>query len=274
MFLHTVTTRKLRCLYYIEIQPIMRTTLRFLLSFPVLLLLPSLFLNANNGALAYIYPVSNIVVDGNGSDWPTSIKVHPLSHIFYGDGLSGPEDGSAEWRGGYDSRSGYLYFLVTMQDNDYVKTPDNSHYSSHDFQVLYLDPKHAKKGSGVIAYELDEHHRKIVEQEGLLFYPQVKNASFDHVEIGIKRINNTVTYEWKIKVAGPLKPGRVIGFDYAVFDKDTEEDHVMLTWGNTGGNKFTNSNLIGDIMLLEASNETATVKGALEWKGEAKFRTI
>ncbi|MEM1257489.1 MAG: serine hydrolase [Bacteroidota bacterium] len=240
-----------------------------LFPFYVLLFLSSFGLQANNGALAYIYPLSKITVDGDGTDWPASVKAYPLPHVFYGEGLSGPEDGSALWRGGYDPKSGHLYFLVTMVDDDYVKTPDNSHYSSHDFQVLYIDPMHTKSGSGVIAYELDEDHRKIVEQEGLLFYPQVKNASFDEVEIAIKRTNDTVTYEWKIKVTGTLKPGRVIGFDYAVFDKDTDEDHVMITWGNTGGNKFTNSNLLGDIMLLEATEEPTLVKGTLKWEGEA-----
>ncbi|MEO0571934.1 MAG: serine hydrolase [Bacteroidota bacterium] len=246
----------------------MKSTTRSSFSFLVLLLFSSLGLHANNGALAYIYPISNITIDGNGADWPASIKTYPLSHIFYGNGLTGPEDGSALWRGGYDATSGHLYFLVTMADNDYVKTPDNNHYSSHDFQVLYIDPMHTKKGSGVIAYELDEDHRKIVEQEGLFFYSQVKNASFDQVEIAIEKRGKTVTYEWKIKVSGSLNPGRVIGFDYAVFDKDTDEDHVMLTWGNTGGNKFTNSNLIGDVMLLGPSDQPATVKGALQWKGE------
>ncbi len=247
----------------------MKSSTRSFFYFLVLLLSLSFYVHANNGALAYIYPISNITVDGNGADWPVSIKPYPLSNIFYGDGLSGPEDGSAQWRGGYDAISGHLYFLVTMLDNDYVKTPDNSHYSSHDFQVLYIDPKHTKKGSGVIAYELDEDHRKIVEQEGLLFYPQVKKASFDQVEIAIKRTGKTVTYEWKIEIPGTLKPRRVIGFDYAVFDKDTDEEHVMLTWGNTGGNKFTNSNLIGDVMLLEAKDEPTLVKGRLQWEGEA-----
>ncbi len=226
-------------------------------------------LNANNGALAYLYPISNITVDGDAMDWPISIEAHPLTHVFYGDGLTGPEDGAALWRGGYDAKSGHLYFLVTMLDNDYVKTPDNSHYSSHDFHVLYIDPKHTREGSGVIAYELDEDHRKIVEQEGLGFYPQVKNASFDQMEVAIKRKGYTVTYEYKIKVSGNLKPGRVLGFDYAVFDKDTDEDHVMITWGNTGGNKFTNSNLIGDLILLGNEDQPTIVKGQLQWKGEA-----
>lgn len=246
----------------------MKYTKHFLPSISFVFLLFFSIVSANNGSLAYIYPISNITVDGNVDDWPSLISSYPLLNIFYGDGLSGPEDGNALWKGGYDASSGHLYFLVTMMDDDYVKTPDNSHYSSHDFQVLYLDPEHSKKGSGVIAYELDEDHRKIVEQEGFLFYPQVKNASFDQVEIAIKRTDDTVTYEWKIKVEGELNPGRVIGFDYAVFDKDTDENHVMLTWGNTGGNKFTNSNLIGDLILLETGEQPIPVKGALKWKGE------
>ncbi|XLS29031.1 serine hydrolase [Flavobacteriaceae bacterium M23B6Z8] len=223
----------------------------------------------NNGSVAYIYPVSNISIDGNLNDWPADIQKIPLQNIHYGAGLSGPEDATAFWQGGYDPASGYLYIAALTIDDDYVKTPDNGHYSSHDFQVLYIDPAHLKKGSGVIAYEIDEDHRKIVNQEGLSFYPQLKNASFNDVELVIKRELNTTIYEWKIKVSGALTPGRVLGFDYAVFDKDTNEDNVMVTWGPTQGNKFMNSQLIGDLVLLATGDSLSNVSGTLEWKGEA-----
>jgi len=225
---------------------------------------------ANNGSVAYIYPISNITIDGNLDDWPDEIQMYAMQHVHYGEGINGPEDALAFWRGGYNAQSGHLYIAVTMIDDDYVKTPDNSHYSSHDFQVIYLDPMHSSEGSGVIAYEIDENHRKIVEQKGLYFYPQVKNASFEQVELAIAKKNNVITYEWKIKISGPLISGRVIGFDYAVFDKDTDEENVMITWGPTEGNKFMNSNLIGDLVLLEADNPIGTVQGALKWEGKTR----
>lgn len=233
------------------------------------LLICSTSLIANNGSIAYIYPISNITIDGKLDDWPTHMHRYGMKYIHYGNGIEGPEDALAFWQGGYDAQSGHLYIAVTMVDNDYVKTPDNSHFSSHDFQVLYLDPAHSPGGSGVIAYEIDEHHRKIVEQEGLHFYPQVKNASFDQVELVIARQNNVIIYEWKVAITGPLDVGRVIGFDYAVFDKDTDEEHVMITWGPTEGNKFMNSNLIGDLVLSEANDTAGEVQGVLQWEGEA-----
>ncbi len=223
---------------------------------------------ANNGSIAYIYPVADITIDGDLNDWSSDIQVHTMQTVHYGDGIKGPEDAQASWHAGYDAQSGYLYVGVTMLDNDYVKTPDNSHYSSHDFQVLYVDPTHSPQGAGVIAYEVDEDHRKIVEQAGLYYYPQVKNASFNQVEYAIARKNKVVIYEWKIKIPDPLTRGRVIGFDYAVFDKDTNEDHVMITWGSTGGNKFMHSNLIGDLVLLDEGDAASFVQGKLEWKGQ------
>ncbi|MDJ0646391.1 MAG: serine hydrolase, partial [Flavobacteriaceae bacterium] len=226
-------------------------------------------MNANNGSVAYIYPISNITIDGNLDDWPREIHPNGMEFVHYGKGIQGPEDALAAWRGGYDAKSGHLYIAVTMLDNDYVKTPDNSHFSSHDFHVLYLDPAHSAGGSGVIAYEIDEHHRKIVEQEGLRFYPQVKNASFEQVELVIAKKENRIIYEWKIAISGPLDVGRVIGFDYAVFDKDTDEEHVMITWGPTEGNKFMNSNLIGDLVLSEVNDASSAVQGTLKWEGEA-----
>ena len=225
--------------------------------------------HANNGSIAYVYPISNITIDGNLKDWPSNSQWHPLPYVHYGKGLQGANDAITQWRAGYDGQSGHLYIAVRLLDNDYVKTPDNSHYSSHDFQVLYLDPLHSINGSGVIAYEIDEHHRKIVEQEGLGFYPQVANASFNQVELKIGKQGNQVIYEWKVAISGSLEAGRVIGFDYAVFDKDTDEDHVMITWGPTQGNKFMNSNLVGDLVLAETNSTTSLVSGQLQWEGKA-----
>ncbi|MEM9546523.1 MAG: serine hydrolase [Bacteroidota bacterium] len=244
-------------------------TLKFLSLFSLIYVLSSSnSLQANNGSIAYIYPISNITIDGNLDDWPTNCTINPMKQIHYGGGLKSPQDALASWRGGYDAQAGFLYIGVTMIDDDYVKTPDNSHFSSHDFQVLYFDGIHSSVGAGVIGYEIDEDHRKIVEQGKLSFYPQVKNASFDQVELSIARVENVVTYEWKVKVDGPMYNGRVIGFDYGVFDKDTDEDHVMITWGKTGGNKFMNANLIGDLVLLESENEIGSVTGRLKWNDE------
>lgn len=221
---------------------------------------------ATNGAIAFAYPLSNITIDGQLDDWPAEVTAHPINIYHYGTSADGPEDAVAHFRAGYDGALGVLYLAVTMADDDYVKTPDNNHYTSHDFQVLYLDPAHAPGGSGVIAYEVDEHHRKIVEQEGLSFYPQVAKAKWEDVDLTIKRTEGVVTYEWKVKIKEELRSGRVIGFDYAVFDKDTDQDHAMLTWGPVS-NKFVSSGRIGDLVLLAKGEQAIPVKGQLNWAG-------
>ena len=88
---------------------------------------------ATNGSIAYIYPISGITVDGNLSDWPNDIRLYQMETTHYGGGLKSPEDGNATWRAGYDASTGHLYVGVTMIDDDYVKTPDNNHYTIHDF---------------------------------------------------------------------------------------------------------------------------------------------
>ncbi|MEM8583958.1 MAG: serine hydrolase [Bacteroidota bacterium] len=231
----------------------------------LLVLLVGQHLLANNGHIAYIYPISGLTIDGDLSDWPAEVQFHTMETVHYGNGVEGPEDAAAKWCAGYDAEASVLYVGVEMRDDDYVKTPDNPHYSSHDFQVLYLDPMHSREGSGVIGYEIDEDHRKIVEQEMLTFYPQVRDASFDQVELQIKRRGNVVTYEWKVQISGQLVPGRVIGFDYGVFDKDTDQDQIMVTWGPQGGGKFMNSDRIGDLVLSTRDQALAKVNGQLVW---------
>ncbi|MEM1357993.1 MAG: hypothetical protein AAGF89_07335, partial [Bacteroidota bacterium] len=141
---------------------------------PMVLLLCSLqYVIANNGEIAYAYPISDIKIDGDLSDWPANTVRYPINRYENDAKKNRPGDASAYFMTGYDPQLQRLYVGVAMEDDDYVRTPENAFYASHDLQVLYLDLKHASPGSGVIAYELCEDNRKIVHQEQMPWYPEV-----------------------------------------------------------------------------------------------------
>lgn len=219
-------------------------------------------LSANNGEVAFAYPVKNLIIDGNVSDWPANAPRYPIGHYEDLEKKNRKGDASAYFMTAYDLKMKALYVAVVMQDDDYVRTPNDAHYTTHDLQVLYLDLQHDAEGSGVIAYELDEDHRKIVHQEQMPWYPEVRNASWDNVTVRIRNVDGVTTYEWLIVLPDHLREGQTIGFDYVIFDKDTDRNTSALSWGE-GGRKFSNSNRLGDLVPVAKKTKLVTIVGTL-----------
>ncbi|MEL6273511.1 MAG: serine hydrolase, partial [Bacteroidota bacterium] len=226
-------------------------------------------LYANNGKICYAYPIKDIRIDGQLDDWPTDVQYFEIADYQNGE-PDNDRDSKTYFRVGYSTQTQSLYVATEMLDDDYVRTPDNSFYRTHDFQVLYLDPLH-QTSSGVVAYELCEDNRKIVHQEDMVWYPQVQAASWDDVEVAMGHKDGKTIYEWRIQLKEEIAPGRSFGFDYAVFDKDTDQDQVMVTWGR-GAVKHDNEHLIGDIILLPTKAELGKLSGSLKWSGEEMAR--
>jgi CubicO group peptidase (beta-lactamase class C family) len=236
-------------------------TLPYALLYLLCYLLPSPTY-ADNGARAFVFPLTGVTVDGDLRDWPATLKRYAVDYYHFGAEADGADDLNAYWQAGYDAAGQSLYLAVSVTDDDYVKTPDNDHYDSHDFQVVYLDFLHTSAPDGVIAYELDEDHRKIVEQERLAFFPQVGSASWEDVEVAIRREGNTVFYEWRIALPRPVEVGQVIGFDYAVFDKDGADRHTEVSWG-PGSIKFRSDRKLGDLVLVGEETKLYPLNGHL-----------
>ena len=71
---------------------------------------------ADNGAVATAVPVSGIVVDGDLSDWPTSLKDYPIAYPERGDVPKSAEDLQASFRIGYNQEEQLLYVAVLVRD--------------------------------------------------------------------------------------------------------------------------------------------------------------
>ncbi len=228
----------------------------------VFFFLVSIEVQANNGALCHALPVKNIKIDGDLSDWPSNLPTYRIDHYENDAKADHKTDNQASFRVGFSKKEKALYIAVEIIDDHYVLNPENPVYNLHDLHVLYIDPEHTREGSGVIAYELSEDNRKIVHQEDMPWYPQVKNASWDNVTYKIARKDDRTIYEWKIVLGEQLKIGRSIGFDYCIFDKDPDQGSVSMIWG-PGGMKFANCKNMGDLLLVESLEELASVEGNL-----------
>ena len=227
----------------------------------------ALFLNlglAHNGALSYAYPMNTIEVDADLSDWPTDLIKNPIAFYQYGFEPESEDDIRGYFVIGYNEDLQEIYVGVEMIDDAYIRNEENPQYWAHDMQVLYIDPQHKSESTGVFALEVNEYFRKIVDQK-VNWDPFVLNASWDMVDVKAKRYEDKTVYEWKIKLEGFVKEGRTIGFDYVVFDKDSENGNTnTVGWGKDEGVKHECSKCLGDIMLLSPETKLTNVNGKVE----------
>ena len=223
-------------------------------------------LNANSGTIGYVYPINSISIDGDLSDWSNKAKIHQIGHIAYGGTPRRSEDFSGTIRLGYNLQNQSLYIAAEIFDDEFVVNPAEPFWFNHDLQVLYLDPEHSVEGSGVIGYEITLDTQKIVHQDNMPFYPQVKKASWDNVEMKIKHQGNKIVYEWRVFLGSQLRVGKTIGFDYGIMDKDTDEDLFWLSWGAFVGSKHDNYKNIADLVIMPKENVLGKIEGKLEWK--------
>ena len=222
---------------------------------------------ANNGAVAYAYPIKNITIDADLSDWPTNAVRYPIDRYRDEAKKNRPGDASAYFMTGYDPQRKFLYVGVVMEDDDYVRNPDDGHYSSHDVHLLYLDLKHLAEGSGVIAYKKSADHQEIVNQDKSPWYPEIAKASWDDVAVELRREGKRTYYEWRVALPEYLEKGRAIGFDYVIFDKDEGREFSWLAWGPEVG-KSSNSNRLGDWVPITQKTPLVEVAGKLSKQEE------
>ncbi|MGI9541824.1 MAG: serine hydrolase domain-containing protein, partial [Cyclobacteriaceae bacterium] len=134
-------------------------------------------------------------------------------------------------------------------------------------QVLYLDPAHTLAGAGVIAYETNFDTAKIVQQEDMSWYEQVRNATWDDVELKMIHGDKKIIYEWRVTLKDKIIPGRAIGFDYAVYDKDTDQGWTSAAWGDLSIKHRSHKNL-GDLIIMSADEKLGAVNGMVQWQDE------
>jgi CubicO group peptidase (beta-lactamase class C family) len=225
------------------------------LSYSLLLfaLLQASLTHAHNGTSALAYPVRNIKVDGDVADW-TGVKRYVLALALSDEKPQNGEDFSGTFSIGYNLGEKALYVLVEVTDSDYVSdTTKQVGWNTQDAVQLYMDVRHLVQGSGVTSFLYSETYKHIDVNK---WDAATGFGSWDKTEVKLKRTGNKRVYEWKIWLGDALQPGRSMGFDMLVFDKDAG-GFGWNGWG-AGENKYVNSGSLGDIIFAE---KTGTVNG-------------
>jgi len=222
---------------------------------------------AHNGAIAYAYPINTIRIDGDLSDWAQMKTKYPISINLSEGKPENAADCSAYFMIGYQPITQSLYIAVEITDDDYIRdTTKNVAWNTQDGLEMDIDARHLPEGSGVTSYIFTKDFKNIYKS---IWDPVGKEADWDKAEVIMKRQGNKITYEWRIGLQAQLKPGKTIGLDFQVFDKDATGPFTYIVWGK-GGYKFRNPNVLGDVIIMKGPEKLSTITGLVRHNTESK----
>lgn len=224
----------------------------------------------SNGAIAFAYPMSNIKIDGDTSDWPKNLTKYSINKLPYGRGPKDQNDFNAYFHVGYNTSEQSLYILVIVTDDSYVvDTSEESDWNTQDTFNFYVDLEHSPDGSGIDLYQYGENY-KDTNNQSISWDPSKTKTNWNNIEIVSKRKGTTTIYECKVKGNNKLAVNKTIGIDYVFIDKDVDDaegDNSFIAWGN-GGGKSSGPGRLGDVILMKEKKKSATITGQLRWKND------
>jgi RNA polymerase sigma factor (sigma-70 family) len=208
-------------------------------------------------------PMSGITIDGRLDDWPEGLPRYPIRNLLtrmpgsYRDTIAGPLDNDADFMVGYDTTAGLIYLAVVVRDDDpVIKQPSSAR--DNDAVEVYVDGNFSDRSmelpeSGDWPAFLDAAKMPVLQYVGLaskrpaygdrfganpsLVYSRTREP---HTRMKYRSDGRVTTYEWAVKVYDRfpdrptnLDPGKRIGLEIAVVDKDSDRaDPAFLTWGS------------------------------------------
>ena len=225
---------------------------------------------ANNGQIAYAYPIENIKIDGDLSDWSDNLTRFPIINYMSERKTENDTDYKAFFRVGYNEKNKSLYFAVEINDDSYVVAKDkNTPWEAQDRFILYLDKNHFRRGSGNVYYDVAENNREINFAKNN-WDPMNAKATWKNANYKLSRKGNKTICEWKVFLGNDVHANKSIGMDYFMVDRDkNEKDSVFLTWGSGTSKSVVTTNL-GDLMLIEKGKPLAELQGKVKWKSNSK----
>jgi len=222
--------------------------------------------HAQNGAIAHAVSVSNIVIDGDLSDWPDDLPRNPISLVEYGEAPRDSSDFSAEFRVGFNLAENALYLALEVRDQSTViDTSRLRNWNTQDGCELYV----SVGGRKVIGMQVHGE--------------SIKNATANAIlgplfggRVAYRRDAGFYRYEWRFDVAElsggkkVLKENMAVGLDVVVNDMDEDGSFSWIAWGQ-GTQKYDSRDRVGTALLIrDAARSLGRVSGLVRWVDTSK----
>ncbi len=211
----------------------------------------------SDDAVAYAFPVAEISLDGDLSDWPDDMVRYPIKNAAIGDAPDGNSDYEGHFRIGYGPNGNTVFIAMEISDQSvFIDTTQNSNWNTQDGLELYLNPKNEHSGSPVTQY---------VE------YGETRNVfgagdNWDNVEMKKRTTAKGKTVEWKITLDHEIQTGMSMGLDLVAIDKDQDNSFTWVSWGK-GTQKIANPDRLGNVLFVAPGTVLRTAKGQADLSG-------
>ncbi|MGX1930153.1 serine hydrolase [Flagellimonas sp. 2504JD4-2] len=205
-------------------------------------------------AIAYASPLSDIVLDGDLSEWPANMVKYPIKNAELGKVPDNDKDFKGNFRIGYNSEHGEIYIAMEIMDESLViESPEVSFWDNQDGLELYINEKSLKSGSPVTQYSEYGNDRNAYGAR----------TAWDNVEMAKVITENGKTVEWKVKLDKKIDEGMSLGVDVVAIDKDGDDSFTWLSWGR-GTQKVSNPDRLGNVIFIADNTEIGLAKGKLD----------
>lgn len=216
-------------------------------------ILPSAY--GNSGATAIAYPMDDITVDGDLSDWPADIQTYPVKQFEYGDKPVDDRDLNVHFRVGYNADEHSLFVAVEIvDDSSVIDRSPNANWDSQDGCEVYVDGVHSAERSAQAQYG------KFGDQSSVF-----GSGRLDDFRVAVGRKGATQVYEWRIDLGDEPMSVRSLGFDIAVCDRDADGTFSWAAW-SPGTQKVQSPDRCGDVLLLQPDTSFGEVFGEIQWR--------
>ncbi len=216
---------------------------------------------AHSGRVALAYPLGNITLDGDLSDWPDDFVSYPIATHRAGDPPRDANDYEGSFRIGYNLEENALYLAVIMRDESIVLDGED--------RVDWQFPSNRDGCTSIIHFDHKKYDETIrivwqgVAGDKRRFLP-------GGTEVAFSRDAEAHYYEWRVDAGqaeghATLYPGQVIGLMLSLWDSDADGSFTLSTWGE--GDKVAPAGL-SDVLLVEG--ETGYLTGTIQWPDQSQ----
>jgi|GEM_PF-1237096 len=226
------------------------------------LLLCALPAAAHNGRVVLAYPVENITLDGDLSDWPANLTSYPIDTPQAGPPPRDVDDFEGSFRVGYNLAENAFYLAIKIRDESIVLDGED--------WVDLVYPSARDACTPIINLDQDTF------DSAVNFYPtwpvvvgDERHAMTAGTEVAFARDDQAHYYEWRVsagQIEDPmvLSPGHVIGLMVGLWDRDADGSSSFMSWG---GGYLSAPAGQSDVVLVDGA--TAQLTGAVQWPDQS-----
>lgn len=208
-------------------------------------------------AIAYVYPMDVVTIDGNLADWPEDMLRYRIKNAELGDKPIGKADFDGNFRIGFNAMENSVYIGMEVLDQSVVMdTSNTSNWNTQDGLELYLNQENLWPGSPVTQYsEYGENRQAFGEKD-----------TWENVEMKKQTTETGSMVEWKINLNQKIETGMSMGLDLVVIDKDEDDSFTWISWA-PGTQKVANPDRCGNVLFVTPETEFGQLKGKADLSG-------